>query len=95
MGYTAKHPRGAFALKEVKAGVVTTLRDVVWQLGKSGVVSPVAILDPIVIGEATVSRATLHNIQYIRELNLEIGCQVEVIRSGEIIPRIVGRVETS
>ena len=95
MGYTAKHPRAAFALKEVKAGVVTTLCDVVWQLGKSGVVSPVAILDPIVIGEATVSRATLHNIQYIRELNLEIGCQVEVIRSGEIIPRIVGRVETS
>jgi NAD-dependent DNA ligase len=92
LGYTAKHPRGAFALKEQKAGEITTLLDVVWQLGKSGVVSPVAILDPIVIGEATVSRATLHNIEYIRDLNLEIGCQVEVIRSGEIIPRIVGRV---
>jgi len=92
MGYTAHHPRGAFALKEQKAGEITTLLDVVWQLGKSGVVSPVAILDPIVIGEATVSRATLHNIEYIRDLNLEIGCQVEVIRSGEIIPRIVGRV---
>ena len=93
MGYTAKHPRGAFALKEVKAGVVTTLVDVVWQLGKSGVVSPVAILDPIVVGEATVSRATLHNIQYIRDLNLEIGCQVEIIRSGEIIPRVVRRID--
>ena len=93
LGHTAKHPRGAFALKEQKAGEITTLLDVVWQLGKSGVVSPVAILDPIVIGEATVSRATLHNIEYIRDLNLEIGCQVEVIRSGEIIPRIVGRVD--
>lgn len=67
--------------------------DVVWQLGKSGVVSPVAILDPVVVGDATVSRATLHNIEYIRDLDLEIGCKVEVIRSGEIIPRIVRRLD--
>jgi len=93
LGYTSKHPRGAFALKEQAEGVETTLIDVVWQLGKSGVVSPVAILDPIEIGDATVSRATLHNIEYIRDLNLEIGCRVSVIRSGEIIPRIIGRVE--
>ena len=93
LGYTAKHPRGAFALKEQAEGVETTLIDVVWQLGKSGVVSPVAILDPIEIGGATVSRATLHNIEYIRDLNLEIGCRVSVIRSGEIIPRIIGRIE--
>jgi len=93
LGYTSKHPRGAFALKEQAEGVETTLIDVVWQLGKSGVVSPVAILDPIEIGGATVSRATLHNIEYIRDLNLEIGCRVSVIRSGEIIPRIIGRVE--
>lgn len=93
LGYTAHHPRGAFALKEVKSGVVTKLLDVEWQVGKSGVVSPVAILDPIQIGDATVSRATLHNIEYIRSLDLELGCDVEVIRSGEIIPRIVRRVE--
>ena len=92
LGHTSNHPRGAFALKEQKQGVETTLKDVVWQLGKSGVVSPVAILDPIEIGGATVSRATLHNIEYIRDLDLEIGCRVEVIRSGEIIPRIVRRV---
>lgn len=95
MGHTSNHPRGAFALKEQKMGEITTLIDVVWQLGKSGVVSPVGILDPIEIGGATVSRATLHNIEYIRDLDLEIGCQVEVIRSGEIIPRIVRRVEPS
>ena len=71
----------------------TTLLDVVWQLGKSGVVSPVAILDTVVVGDATVSRATLHNIEYIRDLDLEIGCKVEVIRSGEIIPRIVRRLD--
>ena len=95
IGHTSNHPRGAFALKEQKMGETTTLIDVVWQLGKSGVVSPVGILDPIEIGGATVSRATLHNIEYIRDLDLEIGCQVEVIRSGEIIPRIVRRVEPS
>jgi DNA ligase (NAD+) len=93
MGYTAHHPRGAFALKEQKEGVITELLDVEWQVGKSGVVSPVAILRPVEVGEALVSRATLHNIEYIRSLNLEIGCNVEVIRSGEIIPRIVRRVD--
>ena len=95
MGHTSNHPRGAFALKEQKQGVETTLVDVVWQLGKSGVVSPVGVLDPIEIGGATVSRATLHNIEYIRDLDLEIGCRVEVIRSGEIIPRIVRRINPS
>ena len=93
LGHTSKHPRGAFALKEQKAGVETTLEDVIWQIGKSGVVSPVAILKPVTIGDAVVARATLHNIEYIRELDLEIGCLVEVIRSGEIIPRVVRRLD--
>jgi len=92
LGHTSHHPRGAFALKKRQAGVVTRLLDVEWNVGKSGAVSPVAILEPCVIGEATVSRATLHNIGYIEALDLEIGCNVEVIRSGEIIPRIVKRV---
>jgi len=62
-------------------------------VGKSGAVSPVSILEPCVIGEATVSRATLHNMSIIEDLNLQIGCQVEVIRAGEIIPQIVARVD--
>ena len=93
MGHTAHHPRGAFALKEQKEGVTTELLDVVWQVGKSGVVSPVALLDPVEVEGALVGRATLHNIEYIRSLHLEIGCKVEVIRSGDIIPRIVRRVD--
>lgn len=91
-GYTASHPRGAYALKIRQEGVVTQLLDVVWQVGRTGVVSPVAILKPVLVGDATVSRATLHNQKYIEELNLEIGCDVEIIRSGEIIPRVVRRV---
>lgn len=92
-GTTSHHPRGSFALKERKEGVQTKLLDVVWQTGKSGVVSPVAILEPVYIDEAKISKATLHNIDYIRSLDLEIGCTVEVIRSGDIIPRITRRIE--
>jgi len=93
LGYTSHHPRGAFALKEKQEGTVTKLLDVKWQVGKSGAVSPVAILEPCIIGEATVSRATLHNMAIIEALELEIGCMVEVIRAGEIIPQIVARVD--
>jgi DNA ligase (NAD+) len=92
-GYTSKHPRAAYALKPKANGVVTRLVDVEWNTGRTGVVSPVAILEPVLIGEAIIRRATLHNIEYIEALNLEIGCNVEVIRSGEIIPRVVRRVD--
>jgi len=93
-GHTSKHPRAAYALKPKPTAVTTRLIDVEWQVGRTGVVSPVAILEPVLVGDATVSRATLHNMDYIRGLGLEIGCTVELIRSGEIIPRIVGRVDS-
>ena len=92
-GRTAHHPRGSFALKQRKEGRRTKLKNVIWQTGKSGVVSPVAILEPVYIDGAKITKATLHNMEYIRSLNLEIGCTVEVIRSGDIIPRIVRRIE--
>lgn len=91
-GYTSHHPRGAYAFKTIQDGVETELVDVLWNVGKSGVVAPVAVLKPIEIDGAVVSRATLHNMAHIAALDLEIGCTVEVIRSGEIIPRIVRRV---
>jgi DNA ligase (NAD+) len=93
MGYTSHHPRGAYALKERKEGVVTALKDVIWQVGRTGAITPVAILAPVTIDGAVVSRATLHNIKEIRAKNLEIGCLVEVARMGEIIPGIVRRVD--
>lgn len=92
LGYTSHHPRGAYAYKTREAGVVTKLLDVEWNTGKSGVIAPTGILEPIEINGATISRATLHNIGFIDEMMLEIGCSVEVIRSGEIIPKIVRRV---
>ena len=90
-GYTSKHPRGAFALKTQAEGVWSTLERVEWNVGRSGVVTPVAHISPISIDGATVSRATLHNMAHINSLGLRIGDKVELIRSGEIIPKIIGR----
>ena len=91
-GYTSHHPRGAFAFKKREQGIVTKLLDVIWQVGKSGAVSPVAILEPINIDGANISRATLHNKSIIEALDLEIGCKVEVIRAGKIIPQVLRKV---
>lgn len=93
MGYTSKHPRGAYALKIRAEHVETKLLDVEWQVGKSGKVTPVAILEPIYIGDALVSRATLNNPGFIEALGIEIGDTVAVIRAGEIIPCITHKVE--
>ena len=92
LGYTSHHPRGAYAFKTREEGIETTLLDVIWQTGKSGKVTPVAILEPIEIDDAIISRATLNNVAYIKSLNLEIGCRVKVIRAGKIIPRVIERV---
>ena len=92
-GYTSKHPRGAFAIKERSKGIKTTLLSVEWETGKTGKVTPVAILDPIDIDGATVSRATLNNPGFIEALKLQIGDSVMVERAGGIIPRIIKKAE--
>jgi DNA ligase (NAD+) len=93
MGYTNKHPRGAFAIKVRTEGVKTKILDVIWQTGKSGKVTPVALLEPIEIDGATVSRATLNNFGFIEALGVRIGDSVMVERAGGIIPRIIRKAE--
>ncbi len=93
LGYTAKHPRGAFALKQRAEVVETTLLSVEWGVGRGGRVTPVAILEPVMIGDATISRATLNNPGFIEALDLCIGDRVALRRSGEIIPQILYKVE--
>lgn len=93
-GYTDRFPRGCVALKdradeEVKE---TTLREVKFQVGKGGKVSPVAIFDAIEIDGATITRATLHNPGFIEDMELDIGDTILVVRSGGIIPKIIGKV---
>jgi DNA ligase (NAD+) len=93
LGYTAKHPRGAYAKKDRQEAVETQILAVEWQVGKSGKVTPVAILEPVMIGDALVSRATLNNPGFIEMLDLQIGDTVGVIRAGEIIPCITHKVD--
>ncbi len=93
LGYTASHPRGAYAKKERGEVVETTLLDVIWQVGKSGKVTPVAILSPVLVGDAKVSRATLNNPGFIEALGLQLGDTVAIRRAGEIIPQVVHKVE--
>lgn len=93
LGYTANHPKGAYALKTRGEAVETTILDVEWNTSKSGKITPVAILEPIYIGDKLVSRATLNNPAFIEMLDIQIGSKVEVILGGEIIPVIRNKVE--
>lgn len=93
LGVTAKFPKGAYAKKERQEAVETTILAVEWQVGKSGKVTPVAILEPVMVEDATVSRATLNNPGFIDMLNLSIGDRVGIIRAGMIIPQIVYKVD--
>lgn len=93
LGFTSKHPRGAYALKERQQAVETQILGVEWQVGKSGKVTPVAVLAPVMIGDAEVSRATLNNVGFIETLGIEIGDTVAVVRAGMIIPQILHKVE--
>lgn len=93
LGYTAKHPRGAYAKKERAEAIETKILSVEWQVGKTGKVTPVAILEPVYIGDALVSRATLNNPGFIEMLNIQIGDTVGVIRAGDIIPCITHKVD--
>ena len=89
LGFTAKHTRGAYAIKNRSSGIGTILIEVIWQTGKSGKVTPVAIFDPINIDGANVSRATLNNPGFIKALDLHIGDTVYIERAGGIIPCVI------
>ena len=90
LGFTAKAPRWAMAYKYQAEQVSTRLEGVHYQVGRTGAVTPVAQLAPVVISGTTVKRASLHNSDQIEKLNLQLGDQVFVEKGGEIIPKITG-----
>ncbi|MDR0349795.1 MAG: NAD-dependent DNA ligase LigA [Tannerella sp.] len=90
LGYTAKSPRWAIAYKFQAEKAVTRLKAVSYQVGRTGVVTPVANLEPVQLAGTTVKRASLHNADIMAGLDLHIGDQVFVEKGGEIIPKIVG-----
>ena len=91
LGYTAKTPRWAIAYKFPAERQLTTLRSITYQVGRTGVVTPVANLEPVQLSGTTVQRATLHNEDFIRQLGIQPGDRVWVEKGGEIIPKIVGK----
>ena len=92
LGETMHHPKWAVAYKFPAKQAVTKLIDVVWQVGRTGALTPVAILEPVEVGGVIVSRATLFNPDFIRMKDIRIGDYVIVERAGETIPYIVGPV---
>ncbi|MCQ2196899.1 MAG: NAD-dependent DNA ligase LigA [Bacteroidaceae bacterium] len=90
LGLTAKSPRWAIAYKFQAEQVSTILREVTFQVGRTGVVTPVANMDPVLLAGTVVKRATLHNADVLEALDLHIGDYVLVEKGGEIIPKIVG-----
>ncbi|HHV79466.1 MAG TPA: NAD-dependent DNA ligase LigA [Firmicutes bacterium] len=89
LGSTAKSPRWALAFKYEPEQATTRVKDIVVQVGRTGVLTPTAVLEPVRISGSTVSRATLHNEDIIREKDVRIGDMVVIQKAGEVIPEIV------
>ncbi|MCL2131546.1 MAG: NAD-dependent DNA ligase LigA [Lentimicrobiaceae bacterium] len=90
LGFTAKNPRWAIAYKYKAERVCTPLLDISYQVGRTGVITPVANLMPVLLGGTMVKRASLHNADFMQEMDIRIGDNVYVEKGGEIIPKIVG-----
>ena len=93
LGYTDKFPRWAIAFKFEAEEAETAVREVRWQVGRTGKLTPLAVVDPVELAGATVRRATLNNIGDIRRKGVRIGSKVLIRRSNEVIPEILGAVD--
>jgi len=94
LGATGKDPRWAIAFKFPPEQAETTLEDIVWRVGRTGVLTPTAVLTPVKLSGSVVSRATLHNEDFIREKGICIGDRVIINKAGEIIPEVLRVVES-
>ena len=90
LGFTAKSPRWAIAYKYKAKSVSTVLKNITYQVGRTGAITPVAELEPVLLAGTTVKRASLHNANEIQRLGLRIGDHVYIEKGGEIIPKITG-----
>ncbi len=92
LGFVGKDPRGALALKFPAREVSTTLMEIGVAVGRTGVITPYAVLQPVEIGGVVVKQATLHNFDYIQEKDIRVGDRVMVKRAGDVIPYVIGPV---
>lgn len=88
LGFTAKYPKWAIAYKFKSDSAITKLLDILYTVGRTGKVTPNAILEPVFLMGSTIGKATLHNEDYILEKKIKIGDQVKIIKAGDIIPRV-------
>lgn len=89
LGYTAKYPKWATAYKFPAEEVVTRLTDIIFTVGRTGQITPNAVLEPVIVAGSTISRATLHNEDFVNERNLKIGDIVSIRKAGDVIPEVV------
>ena len=92
MGVVGKDPRGAIAFKWPAREAATVLQDIGVNVGRTGVLTPYAILEPVAVGGVTVKQATLHNFDFIKEKDIRIGDRVWIKRAGEVIPYVIGPI---
>lgn len=89
LGSTAKYPKWATAYKFPATEVLTKLTDIIFTVGRTGQITPNAVLEPVIVAGSTISRATLHNEEYIKEKDLKIGDIVSIRKAGDVIPEVV------
>lgn len=89
LGYTAKYPKWATAYKFPAEEVLTKLQDIIFTVGRTGQITPNAVLEPVIVAGSTISRATLHNEDYVVEKGLKIGDIVSIRKAGDVIPEVV------
>lgn len=89
LGFTAKYPKWATAYKFPAEEVLTKLQDIIFTVGRTGQITPNAVLDPVIVMGSTISRATLHNEDYVKEKDLKIGDIVSIRKAGDVIPEVV------
>lgn len=89
LGYTAKYPKWATAYKFPAEEVLTKLTDITFTVGRTGQITPNAVLEPVIVAGSTISRATLHNEDYVLEKDLKIGDIVSIRKAGDVIPEVV------
>lgn len=89
LGYTSHHPRYRMSFKWEGETATTRIKDFIWETSRLGIVTPVAVVEPVFLSQATIEHVSLHNAAHVKHHNLKIGDEVKIIRSGEVIPKFL------